>query len=67
MSDLIPYHVILETDEYPDVFFYGNYYKKDLNRIYRFSSGIILDSSSETLQYKIVLASYDVNTAKVTL
>lgn len=34
--------------------------------IYRFSSGIILDSSSETVQYKIVLATYNVKTAKVT-
>lgn len=62
-----PYEVTLETDEYPDVFFIGNYFGSTPDsKIYRFSSGIILDSSSETLQYKIVLATYDVNTAKVT-
>ena len=60
------YYVTLVTDEYPDVFFYGNYFNNDLNPIYRFSSGIILDSSSETPQYKIVLATYDVDAAKVT-
>lgn len=36
------------------------------SQIYRFSSGIILDSSTETPLYKIVFASYNVNTAKVT-
>ncbi len=62
-----PYEVTLETDEYPDVFFNGNYYSSTAgSRIYRFSSGIILDSSTETPQYKIVLATYNVNTAKVT-
>lgn len=62
-----PYEVTLETDEYPDVFFHGNYLGfTDGSVIYRFSSGIILDSSSETSQYKIVLATYDVNAAKVT-
>lgn len=62
-----PYYVILETDEYPHVFFNGNYVSQTGGSIiYRFSSGIILDSSSETPQYKIVLATYDVNAAKVT-
>lgn len=62
-----PYEVTLETDEYPDVFFIGNYLGSiSGSKIYRFSSGIILDSSSETSQYKIVLATYDVNAAKVT-
>lgn len=58
-----PYFVILETEEYPHVFFRGNYLEAN---VYHFSSGIILDSSSETPQYKIVFASYDVNSAKVT-
>lgn len=62
-----PYEVTLETDEYPDVFFIGNYLGKTADStIYRFSSGIILDSSSETPQYKIVLATYNVKAAKVT-
>lgn len=61
------YNVTLETDEYPDVFFHGNYLSNTSgSKIYRFSSGIILDSSSETVQYKIVLATYNVKTAKVT-
>ena len=61
------YYVTLETDEYPDVFFHGNYLSyTDDSIIYRFSSGIILDSSNETPQYKIVLATYDVKSAKVT-
>ena len=62
-----PYHVTLETDEYPCVFFRGNYlmYKSGAC-VYHFSSGIILDSSTETPQYKIVFASYDVKAAKVT-
>lgn len=32
----------------------------------RYSNLYVLDSSSETSQYKIVLATYDVNAAKVT-
>lgn len=56
----------LETDKYPDVTFYANYFTVNPNTIYRFSSGIILDSSSETPQYKIVFASYNVKVAKVT-
>lgn len=61
------YNVTLETDEYPHVFFHGNYFSNTSGSvIYRFSSGIILDSSSETVQYKIVLATYNVKTAKVT-
>lgn len=58
--------VTLEADNYPDVLFHGNYFNFDLNPIYRFSSGIILDSSAGTPQYKIVLATYNVKTAKVT-
>ena len=62
-----PYYVTLETDEYPGVFFHGNYFKGESKTIvYHFSSGIILDSSTETSQYKIVFASYDVKAAKVT-
>lgn len=62
-----PNEVTLETDEYPDVFFIGNFSDRIAgSKIYRFSSGIILDSSSETPQYKIVLATYNVNAAKVT-
>ena len=58
--------VSLQSDKYPDVFFHGNYFSNTTDSIiYRFSSGIILDSS-ETQQYKIVFASYDVNAAKVT-
>ena len=61
------FNVTLETDEYPHVFFHGNYLSNTSGSvIYRFSSGIILDSSSETVQYKIVLATYNVKTAKVT-
>ncbi|MCI5586307.1 MAG: hypothetical protein MR384_00235 [Lachnospiraceae bacterium] len=61
------YNVTLETDEYPHVFFHGNYRGDESDSvIYRFSSGIILDSSSETVQYKIVLATYNVKAAKVT-
>ena len=62
-----PYYVTLETDEYPDVFFHGNYFSYESETtVYHFSSGIILDSSTETSQYKIVFASYDVKAAKVT-
>lgn len=61
-----PYEVTLEADNYPGVFFQGNYFNNDLKPIYHFSSGIILDSSTEVPQYKIVFASYDVNAAKVT-
>lgn len=60
-------NVILKSDKYPDVVFYANYFNDSTDSIiYRFSSGIILDSSTETPQYKIVFASYNVNTAKVT-
>ena len=63
-----PQNFILKSDKYPDVVFYSNYfnYSTEYSIIYRFSSGIILDSSTETPQYKIVLATYKVNTAKVT-
>lgn len=60
-------NLILTSEKYPDVVFYCNYFSNTTDSIiYRFSSGIILDSSSETPQYKIVFASYNVNTAKVT-
>lgn len=58
--------VTLEADKYTDVTFYANYFTNTPIPIYRFSSGIILDSSTETPLYKIVFASYNVNTAKVT-
>ena len=58
--------VTLYTYKYPDVTFYANYFTNKPSPIYHFSSGIILDSSTETPQYKIVLAIYNVNTAKVT-
>lgn len=62
-----PQNFILKSDKYPDVVFYANYFNNSTDSvIYRFSSGIILDSSTETPQYKIVFASYNVNTAKVT-
>ncbi len=62
-----PEHVILESDKYPNVIFYANYFSNSTDSIiYRFSSGIILDSSTEAPQYKIVFASYNVKTAKVT-
>lgn len=62
-----PQNFILKSDQYPDVVFYANYFNDSTDSvIYRFSSGIILDSSSETPQYKIVFASYNVNEAKVT-
>lgn len=62
-----PQNFILKSDKYPDVVFYANYFNSSKDSvIYRFSSGIILDSSTETPQYKIVFASYNVNTAKVT-
>lgn len=62
-----PQNLILTSEKYPDVVFYCNYFSNTTDSIiYRFSSGIILDSSSETPQYKIVFASYNVNTAKVT-
>lgn len=58
---------ILKSEKYPDVVFYANYYSNTADAIiYRFSSGIILDSSTETSQYKIVFASYNVKAAKVT-
>lgn len=62
-----PEDFILKSAKYPDVIFYANYYSNTTDSIiYRFSSGIILDSSTETPQYKIVFASYNVKTAKVT-
>ena len=62
-----PSSVILLSQKYPNVVFYANYYSNTTDSIiYRFSSGIILDSSTETPQYKIVFASYNVKTAKVT-
>lgn len=62
-----PQDFILTSKKYTDVVFYCNYFSNTTDSIiYRFSSGIILDSSTETPQYKIVFASYDVNTAKVT-
>lgn len=68
VDDLLPdpASVTLTTAKYPDVMFYANYRSNTTDSIiYRFSSGIILDSS-DTQQYKIVFASYDVNAAKVT-
>lgn len=62
-----PQNFILTSKKYTDVVFYCNYLSNTTDSvIYRFSSGIILDSSTETPQYKIVFASYDVKTAKVT-
>lgn len=61
-----PDSVTLVSDKYPYVTFYANYFNTDNNDMYRFSSGIILDSSEETSQYKIVFASYNISTAKVT-
>lgn len=62
-----PQNFILTSEKYTDVVFYCNYFSNTTDSIiYRFSSGVILDSSSETPQYKIVFASYNVNTAKVT-
>lgn len=62
-----PQNFILTSKKYTDVVFYCNYFSNTTDSIiYRFSSGIILDSSTEIPQYKIVFASYDVKTAKVT-
>lgn len=62
-----PQDFILKSGKYSDVVFYANYFSDASDSvIYRFSSGIILDSSTETPQYKIVFASYNVKTAKVT-
>lgn len=62
-----PEDFILTSEKYADVVFYCNYFSNKTDSIiYRFSSGIILDSSSEAPQYKIVFASYNVKTAKVT-
>lgn len=58
--------VILSPKKYPNTTFYSNYFDLDPDPIYHFSSGIILDSSTETPQYKIVFASYNVNAGKVT-
>lgn len=69
VDDLLPdpASVTLTTAKYPDVMFYANYHNNTTDSIiYRFSSGIILDSSTETTQYKIVLATYDVKSEKVT-
>lgn len=63
----LPQFFILTSEKYPDVVFYANYYSNTTDSIiYRFSSGIILDSSTEAPQYKIVFASYNVKEAKVT-
>lgn len=62
-----PQNFILTSEKYTDVVFYCNYFSNTTDSIiYRFSSGIILDSSSEDPQYKIVFASYNVKEAKVT-
>lgn len=62
-----PQNLILTSEKYPGVVFYCNYFSNTTDStIYRFSSGIILDSSSEAPQYKIVFASYNVKVAKVT-
>lgn len=62
-----PQGFILKSKKYTGVVFYCNYFSNTTDSIiYRFSSGIILDSSSEPPQYKIVFASYDVKAAKVT-
>lgn len=62
-----PQNFILTSEKYTDVVFYCNYFSNTTDSIiYRFSSGIILDSSSEAPQYKIVFASYNVKAAKVT-
>lgn len=62
-----PDNVSLQSSKYQGVLFHGNYLRIEKNSaVYRFSSGIILDSSTGTPQYKIVLATYDVNVAKVT-
>lgn len=62
-----PKNFILKSKKYSGIVFYANYFSKTGGSIiYRFSSGIILDSSSGTPQYKIVFASYDVKAAKVT-
>lgn len=62
----LPKEVTLKSYKYPGVTFYANYFTDEPSPIYRFSSGIILDSSTEAPHYKIVFASYNVNTAKVT-
>lgn len=62
-----PQDFILKAEKYNGVVFYCNFFTNTTDSIiYRFSSGIILDSSTETSQYKIVFASYNVKTAKVT-
>ena len=62
-----PASLTLVSDKYPGTMFYANYYSNTSEAIvYHFSSGIMLDSSTETSQYKIVFASYDVKAAKVT-
>ena len=62
-----PQNFILKSKKYSGIVFYANYFSNTQDTtIYRFSSGIILDSSSETPQYKIVFASYDVKADKVT-
>ena len=57
---------VLISQKYQNVTFYSNYFTNKPKPIYRFSSGVILDSSTGTPQYKIVFASYDVNNNKVT-
>lgn len=62
-----PENFIMIYKKYPGVIFYANYYSNTTDSIvYHFSSGIILDSTAETPQYKIVFAQYDVNSPKVT-
>ena len=62
-----PENFIMRYKKYPDVVLYANYYSNTTDSIvYRFSSGIILDPSSETQQYKIIFATYDVNADIVT-
>lgn len=56
----------LVSEKYPNVVFQANYFNEDNHNIYHFSSGIILDSTGEAPQYKIVFASYDISASKVT-
>lgn len=62
-----PQNLILKSRKYPNVIFYANYYSRTADSIiYRFSSGIILDSSTETPQYKIVFANFNVRAQEIT-
>lgn len=61
-----PSSLTLTCDKYPNVVFYANYYNAvDSSIVYRFSSGVIVDTSADTHVYKIVLASYNVRESKV--